>query len=63
MARSVWKGPFVDPKLLKKVRKAQEESAAKEKKTITLMVCPVLRSSRKSFLMMVRTDWKNGVTI
>lgn len=33
MARSVWKGPFVDPKLLKKVRKAQEEKSKDPIKT------------------------------
>ena len=36
MARSVWKGPFVDPKLLKKVRKAQE-AKSKDPKNILLL--------------------------
>ena len=33
MARSVWKGPFVDPKLLKKIRKAQEAKSKDPIKT------------------------------
>ena len=33
MARSVWKGPFVHPSLLKKVKKAIEESSRKPIKT------------------------------
>ena len=33
MARSVWKGPFVDPSLIKKVEKQKKESNRKPIKT------------------------------
>ena len=33
MARSVWKGPFVDPSLLKKVEKEKVQSNPKPIKT------------------------------
>tara|TARA_Y100000817_G_scaffold106521_1_gene83376 strand:+ start:106 stop:441 length:336 start_codon:yes stop_codon:yes gene_type:complete len=33
MTRAVWKGPFVDPSLLKKVEKQKKESARKPIKT------------------------------
>ena len=41
MARSVWKGPFVDPKLLKKVRSAHNDNSKK----------PIQTWSRRSVIL------------
>ncbi|MHA1541036.1 MAG: 30S ribosomal protein S19 [Alphaproteobacteria bacterium] len=49
MARSVWKGPFVHPSLLKKVKKAVEENSRK----------PIKTWSRSSTILPVMT----GLTI
>lgn len=41
MARSVWKGPYVDPSLLKKVKKARDEKNNK----------PIVTWSRRSMIL------------